>query len=379
MKKELLQTIHDINKKYKTNLVNVGTEIIYTEKIPFSSPRANYAVYGGVPLGKATELFGAEGGGKTTTALDIVANAQKYAEREFEQHIEAIQASIAKTTNAKQIATLEQELKDVEEAGARRVLYIDAENTLDEAWAALIGVDLDSLILVRPQDQTAEQVLQILIDVVDSGGVILAVLDSVPMLVSQSLYEENLEKKTYAGVSAVLTEFCRKISPRLSKHKTALVMINQVREDLNNPYNQFKTTGGMALKHLYALRIFCRKGSFIDESGAEIPNKSETPVGNMVDLSIVKTKVCRQDRKVSQYTLHYTTGIDVLADTLYLAIKYGIIEQAGAWFKINAEEVGADVETELKFQGRPKLLEFLRTQPLMFEVIKNRIESMISE
>jgi recombination protein RecA len=373
----LSRAIADINKKHKTELIQRGTETVYVDKIPFSSPRANYLTYGGIPIGKATEFFGSEGGGKTTSALDITAQAQRKAKAEYQQKLDDIKTELSKLgdksskADIEKLKRLQESFDALRESGERKVVYIDAENTLDVAWAKKLGVDTDALILVRPQDQTAEQVLQIMLDLIDTGEVSLMVLDSVPMLVSQTLYEESLEKKSYAGIAGAVTEFCRKVSPKISKYRTALLLINQVRENLDNPYDQFKTAGGKALKHLYALRLYFRRGSFIDENYNELPNRTETPSGNLVDITLVKSKVCRPDRRVGQYTLNYYSGIDSLSDTVFMAVKYGLIIQAGAWYEVASN--GA------KYQGKAKLSEYLKSNPDVYQTIYDAVYSEVTK
>lgn len=371
--------INDINKNYKENIIQVGTDRIYVEKIPFSSPKANYISYGGIPIGKATEFFGPEGGGKTTASLDVTGQAQKKAKVDWVTAINTIKDELGpleeknNKSDKDKIKKLKEKLEDLEEKGPRRAVYVDAENTLDEEWAQKNGVDTDELYLVRPQNQTAEQVLQMMLDIIGSGQVEIIVLDSIPMLISQQLFDQTLEKKSYAGVAGAMTEFTRKASPLISKHHTALVMINQVRDDIDNPYNQYNTPGGRALRHFYALRFFCRKGTYLDEKNQELANNAAlTPAGNKADLKIIKTKVCKPDRLVGQYTINYTKGIDVLSDTIDMAIKYDIIVQAGAWYRLVNPETGEILESndgELKFQGRPKLLEYLTEDEEMFDEI----------
>ena len=382
--------MNDINKKYKEDIVVKGTSIIYSERIPFSSPRANYLLYGGIPVGKAVEFFGGEGGGKTTTALDCVAQAQKKAMKEYNQQVYDLENELdeleAKNNKSdqKKIQKLHQELDELVEQGPKRAVYVDAENTLDEEWAKLNGVDVDNLYLVRPQSQTAEQVLQLVIEIIKCGDACIVVVDSIPMLVPQQLYEETLEKKSYCGIAGTMAQFASRVPPLLNKNKCALIMINQVREDIDNPYNLYKTPGGKALKHLYAVRILFRKGVFITEDNQELANNKATePAGNLVNMDIAKTKISRPDRRMGYYTLKYKTGIDVLADTVDLAIKYDILKQMGSWFNIVDIETGEIMSDEygetLRFQGRPKLLEYLRSEPIVFEDISKQVEKIICE
>ena len=141
MGEKLTDLIKQVNKQYKTTLVSEGMPDENVERIPFSSPRLNYMMYGGIPQGRLVEFFGSEGGGKTTSALDIVKNAQKM-------------------------------FPD------RRVLYIDCERTLDTEWAKLLGVNIDELILFRPETETAEQIFEVALQFMDSGEISVCVLDS---------------------------------------------------------------------------------------------------------------------------------------------------------------------------------------------------------
>lgn len=378
----------NINKKFGEQLCKEGTELIYVDKIPFSSPTANYMTYGGVPIGKATEFFGGEGGGKTTSALDIVGNAQKKFKEEWENKVQQAQEEYEKLASVKSTEKKAERFKkdvldELMEQGPKVVVYVDAENTLDVEWAALLGVNTDEMILIRPQTQTAEQVLQMMIDLIDTGNVGLMVLDSVPCLVPQVIFEESMEKKSYGGVAGPMSVFCAKVTPYLTKHKTALIMINQIREDLSNPYNTASTPGGKALKHLYSLRLRFKKDSLLDDNNRELPSRAENPAGNIVQVEIVKTKVCKPNRRLGYYTLNYTNGIDVIADTVTMALKYGYIVQAGAWFTFMDPETGEIIcdedGVELKFQGMAKLLEFIRNDEYMLSELVENLNSVMCQ
>lgn len=378
--------LRDINKQYKTELVMVGTSRLKSEKIPFSSPRINYMTYGGIPVGMITEVFGEENGGKTTTCLDLVKQAQIRATKLYYEKEDRLEGELSELraknnkSDQKKIQRLDSELEEHTSVGIRKVVYVDAENTLDEDWARTIGVDTYNLILVRPLDQTAEQVLQIILDLIKSGGVEMVILDSIPMLVPQLVYEEDLEKKSFGGVAGVLTDFCKRLPPLLTKHKTTFIGVNQKREDIGNPYNLYKTAGGRAWKHACALRLYMRKGSLLDSQGKEQKQSFGTPAGNQVDITIVKTKVSKPDRKIGYYTLNYTNGIDEVADTIEVAMMYDIIKQSGAYFYIMDEdgEVMVDVEGKnIQFQGKSKLLEYLNEDEDMYAEIKERANKVI--
>lgn len=361
--------IADLNKKFKQTIAKQGIDIDEREKIPFTSPRLNYMTYGGIPLGIAMELFGPESGGKTTTALDLVGNAQRYAINEHARRIDELTNEISRATEKKQ-KELNLRLDELINDGPRQVIYIDAENTLDERWARLNGVDVSRLILIRPQTQTAEQILQMILDVVKTGQVICIVLDSIPMLVSQQLFEESMEKKAYCGVAGPLSIFSARIAPILNENQTLLIMINQVRENLDNPYVPEDTPGGRAIKHLFAVRLMCRKGSFINELGEELNNRAETPAGNLVNILVAKTKVFKPDRRQGFYTLSYNNGIDNVFDIIDLSIKDGLILKSGSWFTVQA----INDNDEVRFQGKMSLANYLRENTSILEQLNEQLK-----
>ena len=377
----------ELNKKFKANIINMGTDIIEVDKIPFSSPTANYMTYGGVPVGKVTEFFGGEGGGKTTSALDICANAQvKFAEvfdkqvAELEEQIEELNMKGTKDAS-KKASRLQTQLDEVIEKGEKLVVYVDTEQTLDTQWAKLLGVNTEKMILVRPQEQTAEQVLQIIIELIATGNVGLCVLDSIPCLVPQQIFEESLEKKAYGGISQPLSVFCSKVLPHLVQNQCAFIGINQIREDLSSMYNTISTPGGKAWKHACSLRFRFKKDTLLDMNNNELSSRAENPAGNKVAIEVVKTKVCKPDRRLGYYTLNYTDGVDVVNDTITLAIQYGYIKRNGGWFSICDEnkEVIIQDDKELKLQGIGRLNQYLKQDARqLFRLINLVTEEMMS-
>lgn len=373
----------ELNKKFKAQIINVGTDIIEVSKIPFSSPTANYMTYGGIPVGKITEFYGGEGGGKTTSALDIVKNAQIKFNQVYEDKVDAIEKQIeelsvkeSKEAKAK-ISKLQSEMDAITEQGPKVVVYVDAEQTLDTEWAKLLGVQTEQMILVRPEAQTAEQVFQIIIELVDTGNVGLVVLDSIPMLVSQNIFEETMEKKSYGGISQALTVFCSKITPILTKNQCAFIGINQVREDLASMYNTESTPGGRGWKHACTLRLKFKKGSFIDANNNELTRSAENPAGNKVAIEIIKSKCCKSDRRLGYYTLNYTEGINILIDSITIGQQYGIVAKAGSWYRIMTDdgEIKLDKDgTQLSFQGIAKLKTYLEQHVEEMEDLLNRLE-----
>lgn len=337
---ELDNLLKDINKQFKEEIAFKGLERKDFTRIPFSSPRMNYILYGGIARNTITELSGEEGSGKTTTALDLVKNMQLILKKEDSK---------------------------------KKVVYIDAENTLDELWASKLGVDVDNLVMIRPQEQTTEQILDVAEKVITTNEVAMVVIDSIAVLVPQQIYDESYEKKAYGGNATALTRFVSKIVPLLRKYECTLLLLNQVRQDINNPYNQYLTPGGQALKHQCSVRLSFRRGDFLDEKGNKIPNYSTNPIGHKVMCSVVKTKICRPDRKLGFYTLNYLEGIDWITDLIDVCIECNLITQAGAWYYLN-DENGELIE---KFNGRSKLIDKLKSDNELVENLNKIIQPFI--
>ena len=335
---KLDELIKDLNKEYKEEIAFKGdtAALIKYEKVPFSSPRINYMLYGGLPMGRMIEFAGAERSGKTTTALDMVKNCQEHFKKEGK---------------------------------GRKVCFVDAENTFDVEWAKTLGVNVEELILIKPQEQYAEELFDIMKSVVQTGEVGLLVLDSVAQLVSRQAMEGSIEQKTYGGIAMSLTKFCNIVVPLLGKYNCMCIMINQVREDLNNPYNQFITPGGRGFKHNCSVRLMFQKGKYIDVNNKELTNSASNPAGNLVMVSVEKSKVCRSDRRTGYYTLNYLEGIDYINDSIDVLMSMNIIEQRGAFFYIHFidMETGEVTDYDGKIQGRSQLVQLLKENKELYD------------
>lgn len=337
MSEKLDDLIKQINRQYKTTLISEGMPDYDVQKIPFSSPRLNYMLYGGIPQGRLVEFAGGEGSGKTSSALDLVANAQKM-------------------------------FPD------KKVLYIDCERTLDVQWAKLLGVNVDDLILFSPETETAEQIFEVALKFMDSGEISLVVLDSLGVMVSAQAYEKTIEEKTYGGISMALTLFSRKAVPVCARNNCTLIGINQMRDDMNSMYGGETTTGGKAWRHNCSVRLMFRKGEFIDEKGNSLTRGCENPQGNLVQCSILKSKVCRSDRKTGFYTLRYLEGIDYVSDTIDVAMKLGYIIQSGAWYSLIDKETGEILE---KVQGKGGMRSLLLENETRYKDLISKISEEI--
>lgn len=364
------------NKQYKEELLTKGTVTHQCQRIPFSSPRANYILYGGIPRGRLTEFAGEENGGKTTTALDIVGNAQKLFQHEWEDQINQLE-SIEKP-NKTQIT----KLLELRESGPKKVLWVDCENTFDDEWATRLGVDVDNLYFMAPQSQSAEQIFEMVINLIDTGEFGLVVIDSYGSMMSQQAYDKTLEDKTYGGIASALTQFSKKAEMYCAKTDCALIGINQLRENMNSMYGGTTTPGGKAWKHHCSVRLSFRKGDHFDEKYNKVAKTTyENPFGHYVQINVEKTKICKPNRKLGCYTLEYDSGINTIMDYIDMGIRYDIIKQGGAWFSfVNSDtgELYCDEEgSPIRVQGQRNLPEFLHNHEDILNSIKSFVDDVI--
>lgn len=342
------------------------------KKIPFSSPRLNYSTYGGIPRGQITEFYGNPGGGKSSTAVDICKNAHVVFEAEYQDEIIKIEDKIASGNKA-----LSGELADLKDRGPKRVLYIDLEHSFDGEWAAKLGIDDDSVDVMQPPDIVAEDLLQSLQEIIETGEVGLVVLDSIPSLITRQELDKKYGERTVASLAGLLTIFCRKIIPLLTRYDCTLLVINQIRDNMDNPY-VVNTPGGKALKFYCSLRMEFKIGSPVDFLGNEIPNNSDNPAGYIITAKITKQKSAPWDRRNGSYYLMAQSGIRTDMDMANLAIeKYGIIKKGGAWFTICDPFTGEVIEDEsgkpVKMAGRAKVFEYLQNHTDYYGRLKDFI------
>lgn len=333
------EVMKNFNKNWKEELVHTGVATYDYERIPFTSPRLNYMTFGGVPVGKLVEFYGEEHGGKTTTALDVVANYQQVYDR--------------------------------------KVLYVDAENTLDTVWATKLGVDLDQLIILNPTSQGAEDIFQFVLDMIDTNEIGLVIIDSLGVMVSNQAMEKTVDQKTYGGIAMALTNFSKKAEGLCMRNNCTVIGINQMRDDMNSMYGGTTTTGGKAWKHNTAMRLEFRRGKFIDSKGNELTRSAENPAGNIVNVALIKSKVCPPTRRTGFYTLRYDTGIDYLNDLIEVAIKYGIVKKSGAWFEIIDTGTGEVISD--KVQGQANVYALLESDEELLAKVEQLVDKSMTE
>lgn len=376
-----------INKEFKKELAIKGIGELVIKRIPFTSPRLNYETYGGIPRGRISMFAGKESSGKSTTALDIVKNAQILFQKEWQDEITEcnnfIEENGSKKSFKSQVDEKKDRLKFLEQRGPLKIVYFDAEGTIDSDWARKLGVDVDSVFLVRLHTQTAEQFLDQVMRVIrDTDDVGLVIIDSIAVLVPQLTHGESFEQKAMGGNAKVVTDFVNEACPVLGEKDIACIIINQARDDFKNPYADFSIPCGNGLKLASSLILTFQKGKLLDAAGNEQKQSFETPQGNLVWVRIQKTKICKPDRRVGFYTLSYDYGVDVVADLIPMAVELGVIKKAGSWFSIVNPDTGEQATYEdgevIKFQGQVNLMQFLRETPDMYNFVNDYVMAKIT-
>lgn len=368
-----------INKKKREwaspNLMD-GADIDRSAKIPFSSPLLNWATYGGIPRNKITEFHGLPGGGKTTTAVDICKNAVTIFHNEYESQVADMRKKVS--SGKKELAG---PLEDLIERGPKKVFYLDLEHAFDKKWSTTLGLDDSEIEIMQPPDIPAEEILQTLQELIETGEIGMVVLDSLPSLVPKAELEKKYGERTVASLAGLLNVFMRKIVPILTRYECTFLMINQVRDNMDNPYI-VNTPGGNAPKFYASLRILFRLGTPVDFVGNELPSSTENPAGFIVNAKIVKQKSAPWDRKLGTYYLMTQTGIRADFDYAKLAVtKYGIIRKNSAWFTMCDPETGEVLQNEsgapIKVNGMAKVFDYLQNNPQYYEKVKQFIDNDI--
>ncbi|MGI6032334.1 MAG: recombinase RecA [Coriobacteriales bacterium] len=316
-------TTEQIEKKFgKGSIMRLGDDdsVLDVEVIPTGSLALDAALgIGGVPRGRIVEIYGPESSGKTTLALQIVAEAQA-------------QGGVA--------------------------AFIDAEHALDPVYAARLGVDIDELLISQPD--TGEQALEICDMLVRSNAVACIVVDSVAALVPKAEIEGEIGDTTVGLQARLMSQALRKLAGSLSKSNTTCIFINQLREKIGVMFgNPETTTGGRALKFFSSVRLDIRRIETIKEKGEAI--------GNRVRVKVVKNK-CAAPFRQAEFDLMYGTGISREGNILDMGVEEGIVKKSGAWYTYGDERLG---------QGREAAKETLAQNPELRNEIEQKVRHAI--
>jgi recombination protein RecA len=315
----LTATLGQIEKQFgKGSILRLGSReaVLPLAVISTGSISVDHALgIGGLPRGRISEIYGPESSGKTTIALQAVAEAQR-------------QGGVA--------------------------AFIDVEHALDPTYAKQLGVDVDNLLVSQPD--YAEQALEITSALVGSGSVDILVVDSVAALVPKAELDGEMGD-SFVGVHArLMSQAMRKLTGIVSKSKTCLIFINQIREKIGVMFGSPETTtGGRALKFYSSVRLDIRRIAAIKDG--------DVAIGNRTKVKVVKNK-CAPPFREAEFDIIYGEGISRVGDLLDLAVTHDIVEKSGSWFSYGGERIG---------QGRDNSKNFLTENPDMLEKLNRQV------
>lgn len=341
-------------------------------KIPFTSPLLTWETYGGVPRNVITEFFGEPGGGKTSTSVDICKNAIQMFHDEYLTRLDELAAKVKISGSA----TSKAEFAEAKENGPKKVLYVDLEHSFDKDWSETLGIPEGQMDIMQPPDIPAEQILQRIQQLIETDEVGLVVIDSVPSLVPEAELTKKYGERTVSALAGLLTIFCRKIVSKLTRYNCTMILINQIRDNMDNPF-VVNTPGGQALKFYCTMRMQFQIGAPIDFLGNELPKKATDPAGYIVKARLVKQKSAPFDRKEGSYYLMCQKGIVPMFDFAQLAFqKYGIITKRGGWFDIRDPKTKEPLlvdDKPVKVNGLAKVYQYLEDNPSYFDALRQFI------
>lgn len=372
---KLDDVIKNVNKQYGFNIVGkIEVKERNYDRIPFKTPTLTYLFRGGLPR-TVIELAGMPSAGKSTLCYSICGEAQKLFKKEYQEEIERLESL---TKPKKEDISRLSELK---ERGYKKVVYLDSEFSSDATWMSLNGVDVDDLVFIAPENQTAEQLFQVILDLIDTDSIGLVVLDSIPALVSQQLMAKTMEEKTMGGISGPLSVFSSKLLPMCHKHDCAFIGINQTRDDISG-YHQIITPGGRMWRHSCSLRLLIKKGKYYDENYKELTSHCEQAVGNYAEVEVLKNKATKPDRRMTKFSITYDCGIDGVNDCFEMAVALHIIDKSGAWYSDLDDNDIPKTDSDgnmLKWQGKARAMEYIKSHIDYYNDLLNTVNQEVSK
>jgi len=312
----------------------------------------------------------------TSTCLDLCYSAVQIFKEEHEAKVQEYRELIAK--GKKEYAG---PLEDLIDCGPKAVVYWDLEHSFDWQWAKKMNLNKGDIIVAQPPDISGEAICQTIEDTMSTGEVGLIVMDSIPSLVTQAELDKKYGERTVSSLAGLMTTFMRKITPICSRYDCTLLLVNQTRDNMDNPYVT-QTPGGQAVKFYCTTRLYFRRGKPVDFAGNELPTNVENPSGYLINVKIVKQKGAPFDRKVASYFLMADSGIRPDFDYALLAInKYNIIMKKGAWFTLCDPTTGEILEEDgkpIKLNGLVKVYDYLASHSDYYNTLKTYITNDIN-
>ena len=293
-----------------------GDQVVKVETVSTGSLGLDIALgVGGLPRGRIIEVYGPESSGKTTLALQTIAEAQKM-------------GGICG--------------------------FIDAEHALDPVYARKLGVNLDDLLISQPDN--GEQALEIADTLIRSGSVDVLVIDSVAALTPKAEIEGEMGESRPGLQARLMSQALRKLTGSISRTKTMVIFINQIRMKIGVMYGSPETTtGGNALKFYASVRLDIRRTSTLKDR--------DEPIGNQVRVKVVKNKVAPPFKQV-EFDIMFGEGISKMGELIDLGVKANVVEKSGAWFSYDSQRLG---------QGRENAKTFLKDNPEIAAEIEGKI------
>ena len=320
--KALETAIGQIERQFgKGAIMRLGAqEAVNVHVIPTGSLGLDAALgVGGIPRGRVVEIYGPESSGKTTLALHVIAQAQKL---------------------------------------GGLAAFIDAEHALDPEYSGKLGVDVDNLLVAQPDN--GEQALEIAETLIRSGSVDVIVIDSVAALVPRAELEGEMGEAAVGLQARLMSQAMRKLTGIVSKSKTSVIFINQIREKIGVMFgNPETTTGGRALKFYASVRLDIRRIGAI-KAGEEV-------VGNRTKVKVVKNKVAAPFR-VAEFDILYGEGISRTGELLDLGLEHRLISKSGTWLSYGETRLG---------QGRENARTFIKEHPELSAEIEEKLRTML--
>lgn len=354
---EISAILKSIEKSFGNNVVRFGVDKTQRRLFSIGSPSLDFCTYNSIPEGIFIEISGAEGSGKTLLSFLI---ASDYSKKEL--------------------------LKPEEER--RHILFVDAEGTADPEWSYIAThYDMNAqdikTIYLTPTGQSAEQIFDMVREFVQSGQIGLVIFDSLTAIAPQQTNEESFEKKDMGGLSKPLGDFVKRCTGLFNKYKTTFIGIMGNIQNISGYGNPETTPGGTYWRRACSLRLKAKRGTYFDEDGNDLKSSAENPAGHVIEVALLKSKFCRSDRKLGRTHLHYRKGIDILWDTIEVAINLGLIDDSvqGSFKLINPEtgEILTDDEgNELKIRGKKNLKPYFEEHPKLWRDLYNKIYEKIS-